>query len=423
MSKVAKKAKKAVRKEVKKIVKKKKKVLKRPFSVVRAGRMVGSLIGGSPGGMLGAEAGRLFRRVTGFGDYKVSRNSFLSGSDSLPIFRNGLNVTRISHREYLQDIITSSTVGSFKLETFPIQPGLVRTFPWLAAIAENFEEYSINGMVFEFKSNSYDALASTNTASGTVVMTTQYNVLNPPFVTKTQMEQYQFTCSGKPSVNLMHPVECARLETPTSVLSTRSAPVIIGDARLYDWGNFNIATVGMQGASTNIGELWVSYDITLLKPKLGAAVDVFDHYTLDVKTTVQGGPTYFGADGSATISPNSDLGTVVNHNSITFPSGYTGNVSITYMAYYYISAPSATPNVSHTLAYSGGASALSVLNGINVTAGLPATQMTYGVGEGAQLTWFVRVVNGGTVTISGGTTSAGTTNAHLIIAALPISFD
>jgi len=425
MSKVAKKVKKKVKKEVKKMKSKpKKKVQKRPFSVVRAGRMIGSYLGGTPGGNLGAEAGRLFRQVTGFGDYKVSRNTLLGGSDTLPTFRNGHNFTRVMHREYLQDVVTSSTIGQFKIESFPIQPGLLRTFPWLSAIAENYEEYTLNGMVFEFKSNSYDALSSTNTASGTVVMTTQYNPLNPPFTTKTQMEQYEFTCSSKPSVDLLHPVECARLETPTTVLSTRSAPVLTGDVRLYDWGNFYIATVGMQGASTNIGELWVTYDLTLMKPKMGPSTDVFDHYVLDVATAGAAGPDWFGAADTAIRTPNSDLGTTITPNSIVFPAGFTGNVSILYMMYSTGAPNTATPNVPHVLTYSGGASPLNVLSGLNTPSGVPPMQMVYNNPNGTQITWFVRVVNGGTVTISGGTNAAAAfAICHLVIAALPYSMD
>ena len=40
------------------------------------------------------------------------------------------------------------------------------------------------------------------------------------------------------------------------------------DRRLYDFGNFQIATIGLQGTSVNVGELWVTYEIELFKPKV-----------------------------------------------------------------------------------------------------------------------------------------------------------
>jgi len=255
-----------------------KKTKRRAFNVVRLGRRVGGLFG-SQGSRVGEEAGRLFRQLTGFGDYKINKNSLTTG-DSLPTFRSPKNGTRVIHREYLMDVITSATAGAFSIEQIPIQPALLGSFPWLSASAEQYQEYRLNGCVYEFKSNSYNALASTNTASGTVIMSTNYNALDPAFISKFQMEQSQYTCSGKPSVDLLHPIECAKVETPTNVLYTRSVQTFNGDLRLYDWGNFYIATVGTQGASTNIGELWVTYDLTLLKPKLGSAVDVADHYIL-----------------------------------------------------------------------------------------------------------------------------------------------
>lgn len=187
--------------------------VRKKFNAVRLGRRVGNLFG-PKAGLVGEEAGRLFRQITGFGDYKVNRNTLLTASDKLPAFGNLSAGTRIRHREYLFDVITHATPGSFKLQSIKIQPALISAFPWLSASAENYQEYQINGVIYEFKSNSYDALSSTNTASGTVVMATNYNVLEANYPSKFFMEQSQFCCSGKPSINLMHPIECAKLETP-----------------------------------------------------------------------------------------------------------------------------------------------------------------------------------------------------------------
>lgn len=402
------------------------------FNAPALGAKLGSYFGPT-GKTLGGMAGNLFRQITGFGDYKVSKNSLIGSMDQLPSFRNMSSGTRIQHREYLFDVVTSPTPGNFTIEKVPIQPALLESFPWLSASAENYQEYQLNGVVYEFKSNSYDALSSTNTASGTVVMATDYNVLDPPFVNKFQMEQTQFTCSGKPSINLLHPIECNKLETPTNVLYTRSGPVTSGDLRLYDWGNFYIATVGMQGSSTNIGELWVTYDITLLKPKLNSTVDVYDHYLLNPSASDSGGPNYYGTTGSPpTLTSDSDLGTSLsasgssNLDTIDFPVGYTGKVMVVYR----IGATTTSLvglMANHSLAFSGGASLINGFGGGTAFTNeyVNGVQtMVYNITGGMTLVYFLNISNGGSVTISAG--SNGTVsivqNGDLYVVALPTNF-
>jgi len=382
-------------------------------------------------GRVGAEAGRLFKQVTGFGDYKVNKNTLMN-SDPLPTFKNMSNGTRVIHREYLYDVITSDTIGAFKIQKVPIQPAIISSFPWLSASAENYQEYRLNGCIFEFKSNSYNAVSSTNTASGTVVMSTDYNVLDPPFPNKFQMEQSQYTCSAKPSSHLMHPIECAKMETPASVLFTRPGPVTTGDLRLYDWGNFYIATVGMQGASTNIGELWITYDVTLLKPKLGSTVDVQDHWVLPLGAATQpGGSGYFGF---TTIPPvltlDSDMGTFLTASTdskgldtINWPSGYTGNVCIIYCA-----ALTSTGSLIQANFITAISTTVTPLAAFGLTR--PSAYFTNQIdlllyNDNGGVTWvmFASVVDGGSILLTGGSNGSAITSGDLFILALPSNFD
>jgi len=431
------------RKKKKKNVKKKtapirrqRKAGPRKFNAVRMGQRVGNLFG-KPAGLVGAEAGRLFRQVTGYGDYKVTGNSLLSSMDRLPTFVNKSYGSRILHREFLFDVVTSDAAGQFKIQSVPIQPALLASFPWLSASAENYQEYQLNGAVYEFKSNSYDALGSTNTASGTVIMATDYNALDLPFVNKFQMEQTQFTCSGKPSINLMHPIECAKIETPSNTLYTRSGPVTTGDLRLYDWGNFQIATVGMQGTSVNVGELWITYDITLLKPKLTSTVDVSDHYVLPIVdgkvTFVPGGPAYFGSLANPFLpikTIGSDMGTFITAfdnfglDTINWPPGYTGNVCVIYRSELKstVSATLATP-YSYVLV--GGIATLNVFGGAGTSVNFNNEgdqPMTYNANGATTLVIMVSVVNGGSLRLKGGTTGTGPLSGDLMCIALPTNF-
>lgn len=212
--------------------------------------------------------------LRGSGAYAIDKNSFVTGA---PFMHSQDPRARICHREFLGNV-TGSTL--FNIITYDLNPGQPSTFPWLSREAINWEEYKFHGLCFTFRSLSATALNSTNTALGAVCMATQYNSLNPQFTTKIQMEDAQFGVSGKPAEDLVHFVECAASANPLCEGYVRTGPVQ-GDQRVTDLGKFSIATVGMQ-ASAEIGELWVSYDVEFIKPKLlyeGAQVAQADHWT------------------------------------------------------------------------------------------------------------------------------------------------
>jgi len=222
-------------------------------------------VGGSIGGALGAGAGALINRITGQGDYTVKSNTLIKAS---PVPSFGKGCIRMQHREMLTNVIGNT---GFAIEAFDLNPGLSETFPWLSQIAQNFEMYKFHGMIFEYVSTSGDALTSTNTALGKVIMATDYNVLDANFENEQQMYTTEFSNSGKPAMNLIHAVECAPPENPLKLYYIRTgAPQTGSDQRFYDLGKFQIATSGMQANSVNVGELWVSYDVSLCKPSLQA---------------------------------------------------------------------------------------------------------------------------------------------------------
>lgn len=211
----------------------------------------------------------------------------MSGA-ALPVIKNSSTGIIIRHKEYLGDINPST---EFNVNSYPINPGIEKTFPWLSQIAGSFEEYEFRGLLFQFRSMSSDSVlsATSNTSLGTVIMATEYNVVLPSFTTKAQMENHEFAISCKPSCSLLHPIECARGQTPVTRLFIRNNPVETGaDPRLYDLGNFQIATQGMQNVvdpteNASIGELWCSYEVKFLKPKISdtpiASTDLF--YSVD----------------------------------------------------------------------------------------------------------------------------------------------
>lgn len=248
----------------------------KPGAFGKTGRLLGAAAGGYLGGPVGAAIGskvgglaHYIGKIFGSGDYvaspPVESNSVLS--PQIPTFSSGTTSIRVKHREFLGDVYSSSTANSFDVNSYRINPGLVQSFPWLSDVCGgSFQQYRLNGCVYEFRSMSNDGGATTNLTTGSVVMCTDYDSADAPFTSKQQMENTEFGVSCKPQSNMIHAIECAPQLTSVSEKYIRAYANPSGtDIRLYDMGRFYIATNGFQGTSVNCGELWVSYDITLMK--------------------------------------------------------------------------------------------------------------------------------------------------------------
>lgn len=211
-------------------------------------------------------------RLKGSGDYTLVGNSLVRGggeaSENLQIVPAGPRAVRVTYREYLGDVYTHpTTAGAFSITSYDLNPGLVSTFPWLAPIAQQFEQWTPNGIVFEFKSTSSEYVATQ--ALGSVIMATEYDQFDSVYTTKQEMLNAAYSSECKPSCNSLHGVECAPMERPTSILYVRSTAVpALADVRDYDCGRFSIATQGGAAANLNLGSLYVHYDITFRKEQL-----------------------------------------------------------------------------------------------------------------------------------------------------------
>lgn len=230
--------------------------------------------------------GARFPRVRGYGGYRFKGKSIMGGM-SPPVIHNskGDGLT-VRHREFVGSIVLTDKNGGvvppappgdpaaytgFRVnQTINLNPGN-QTFVWLKSVAPNWKEYEWHGMLIEYKP--LTALATTSGAGqmGSVMVGTHYDVYESPYEDKIQMLNSEFTTSGKPQLAQLHPIECKRSQTPVSRKWVR-AP---GDAsaqadnRLYDHGRVEIATEGIPGRIGDvIGELWVTYEVCLYKPKL-----------------------------------------------------------------------------------------------------------------------------------------------------------
>lgn len=276
------------------------------------------------------------RTIRGRGDYNVGGGGPVAGVPQFSNWSAGANGSvRFQHREYLQDL-TSST--GFTNVQYPLNPGLASSFPFLSAIASNFEKYRWHGLSFYSRTMSGTAVGSTSTALGTIIMATQYNANASAFQNKAEMENAQGAVSGAPCYDLMHGVECAPKDTPIERLYVRTGGVPSGqDQRLFDLGLTNIAVVGCQSAANNvISELWVTYDVELIQPKVptgaGLNLALTDHFQLDSKTMTSAAP--LGTGVVAPVSTSTIQGSLFGTGtSYKFPANFTdGQFLVFYQA-------------------------------------------------------------------------------------------
>lgn len=259
---------------------------------------MGGRYGGAVGGRVGRMAGAGLSAISGYGNYNVSSNSLTTVSasmDMVPQFVKNEHSIRVKHREFIRDMLVPDDPSAFNLTDYLINPGNRDLFPWLGQMARQYSQYKIHGMVFAFKTMSSDYAASG--PLGTVFMATNYNALDRPFNSKVELENTEFAVSTKPSMSLVHAIECDPKVSGFDILYIRDPTYDngeISDRRFYDYGRFQVGSQGLPGAAgTTLGELWVTYDIELIKPIIGG-------------TFVNGTSLISRADGTVGVGFNND---------------------------------------------------------------------------------------------------------------------
>jgi hypothetical protein len=189
------------------------------------------------------------------------------------------HVTHIPRRsEFLADVVGSVGFANSTIN-IPINPGLSASFAWLSQIAPAYEFYRFSYLAYEYRSTSGEVVSGNNPAIGKVVLATNYDVLDVPFEDKREIENYEGNASGAPNQPIIRHVVNTNGKRMGQVLPyteryVRSGAVPSnsplggsGDPHAYDIGLFQLATSGMPADGNVIGELWVTYEIDLIKPK------------------------------------------------------------------------------------------------------------------------------------------------------------
>jgi len=293
------------------------------------GGAVGSLIGMPGGGSsAGTSLGAALSRWLGSGDYSVNNNTVLNrtlrGSDSIPAMHKDGQTVVVRHKEFVTEVRSST---SFKvLNSYELNPGRHETFPWLAAIAGNFQEYKIRGLVWHYVPTSGTAVSGTNAALGSVMLQTSYRANDTAPTTKAEFLNEYWSSEAVPSDAFAHPIECDPKENPFNIQYVRSDKVPDGDSILmYDLGVTHLAVSGQQVNDVVLGDLWCTYEVELKKPIVDS----------NVTSPVRGAGLYtYGTIGPTTLFTGTQVqsGTLdikAAGNFITFPPKLRGTYIIT----------------------------------------------------------------------------------------------
>jgi len=277
-------------------------------------------------GDLGALAGNGLSKIFGLGAYQIKQNNIYKDlmSNQVPVMHSSSESITFRHREYISDV---TMAASFTASPLSVNPGMAVTFPYLSAIAQCFQEYEFKGLVFEFKSTTSDAIASsTNLSMGTVIMAAQYRADAATFTSKQQMENEMWSASCKPSECMVLPIECSPAENAMGIQYVRSGTVT-GDIKLYDLCTMTIATTASQAGYT-CGELWASYEVVLKKPALvsdSGTESQYAHYAY-----LSGNAPTASLPLRSFTKIGDTIGCTLTSTTCIFPAGWNGVVFVSW---------------------------------------------------------------------------------------------
>jgi hypothetical protein len=216
---------------------------------------------------------------------------------------------RVQHREFITNISSEYTFTTQPL-SLGLNAGDTQTFPWLSKLAAGYERYNVHSMTFH-----YEPFVST-TESGAVLIQVDYDPADPAPATKNAMLNSLGATRSAVWMKSSMALNNKELKFDDHLfVRHRTRDQLQQDLKLYDVGTC-FAVVTDNDAIAGIkqyGELWVSYDITLMVP-------AFHDNTPDAsRSNVQYSsyPNYLADIGQA--------GTMVDGSTVDFTTSHNGH--------------------------------------------------------------------------------------------------
>jgi len=301
--------------------------------------------------------------------------------------------------------VTGSTTAFAIIKQLYINPGNTVLHPVFAQTAGTYEQYRINVMKFHYVTRSYTASGS-NVAAGRLIMATNFDVDDSAFTTTDQMENYEKSIAFEPySKHVIHDVLQARrsrgggmqdvpLKNYFVYTSANSETPVTGNGKFYDVGNFQFAASGTVDSTSLIGELWVEYSYTMIRPKqnipLGGAL-LSSHIVESPAASAAAAASKFLGTTGGVLRAGSNIPSVMTASTFTLPiagqflvscaffANVTGGLTLTpgsNITAYSLLEDSATGSLSAT---SGGNCAYVSMWNVNAAGTGAANTMTISV--------------------------------------------
>lgn len=160
--------------------------------------------------------------------------------------------TVIKHREYLR-LVTSSLTQS--IVAVDVNPGMQSCFNWLSTIARGFEKYKFHKLTFTYVS------ASSTTEKGRVALSFQYDPSARTPQTRTDFFNVTPNVEEAPWEDII-----LNVQPPSNWLFTRKAGST-GTLNTYDAGKLLVMSALNANSTTQLGELFVEYEVELSRPQ------------------------------------------------------------------------------------------------------------------------------------------------------------
>jgi hypothetical protein len=253
-----------------------------------------------------------------------------------------------------------------------INPGLQETFPWLSRVANNYQQYSIRGMVYQYVPTSGSAVSSTNNALGSVMLQTSYRSTDDAPTSKIELLNEYWSSEAVPNEPFCHPIECDPKENPFQIHYVRGHALPSDENQLmYDVGKTFLCVSGQQADDIVLGDLWVTYEIELKKPIISSDVTVDNaYYTLYDNSA---SPTFANIFPSTAVTTSvGNLPLILQGNEVTIPETIVGKFTLFFV--YRADALMTTPAVL-------GAPALTDMDLIRMTPAIDRVEFNTTVGS------------------------------------------
>lgn len=269
--------------------------------------------------------------------YGEGMRSVTDGISIMKTIHNGSTIedTFQVRREKVKNIVGSTGSTLTINSSFYLNPGNQSLFPIFSQIAATYAEYRVNTLVLSYETEAYAASGS-SVSAGKVILATNYDPKAALFTSDQAMENEYNSDRGAPYSELVHDVlegEHALKSDPLKnyfVYSSANAAAPTGtDSKFCDVGLFQLGTQGTVDGTSEIGELYVTYSFTMIRPQQPVSGNqLLQAHIVEsaAGTAAAAGSAFLGTTGGV-LRAGSTLPCVMTSNTFTLPAAGTFFVS------------------------------------------------------------------------------------------------